>query len=334
MKKNIVLLAVAVAALLLLAAVIVPGALAQALVPGSVGAAQGSVQNGVYTWPDAGFSLTLPPLWLKEGYKWTESWGPNANGIQGARYINEWLYSPVAAGERPSALLTITVYDQAAWDAMAAQGGPLPSVAGRANGLVYTMRTPQGDPYPQGSADSQRFRDYSAALAPALSRITIQGTASQPSATTTSSTAFTKESLQNATYKIEGAPSGAVTLTNGEYRAPAAPGSASEFVVKLTDNVVVGTLNGQPAAAVVLTSSGGGSGTFYHLAIMVDQSGKPVNVATTLLGDRVKINGVSITNNQVVVDLVTHGPSDPMASPTLRQVWTYELRGGQLVKVS
>ncbi|MFN8483215.1 MAG: hypothetical protein U0768_09270 [Anaerolineae bacterium] len=326
------LLPLIAAALLLVLIVVPPSASAQA--PRPAGAPQGSVQNGVYTWPQAGYSLTLPPLWIQYGYKWYEHWGPNTNGITGAQYINEWVYTPVTPGAPQETLLTITIYDKAAWDAMAAQGGPLPSVAGQTSSLVYTMRTPQGDPYPQGSVDSQRFRDLSAALAPALSRITLHGASGQPPASTTSSTAFTKESLGNATYKIEGVPAGSVTLTNGEYRAPAAPGSASEVVVTLTDNVVVGTLNGQPSAAVVLTSSGGGSGTFYYLAVIVDQGGKPVNVATTLLGDRVKINSVSITNNQVVVDLVTQGPTDPMASPTLHQVWKYELQGDKLAKAS
>ncbi len=320
------------AALLLVLTVVPPSTLAQP--PRPNGVPQGPVQNGVYTWPQAGFSLTLPPLWIQYGFTWYENWGPNTNGITGAQYINEWVYVPVTPGAPQETLLTITVYDKAAWDAMAAQGGPLPSVAGQTSILVYTMRTPQGDPYPQGSVDSQRFRDLSAALAPALSRITIQGATSQPPTSATSSTAFTKESLGNATYSIPGGPMGSVTLTNGQYRAPAAPGSASQVVVTLTDNVVVGTLNGQPAAAVVLTSSGGGSGTFYYLAVMVDQGGEPVNVATTLLGDRVKINGVSISNNQVVVDLVTQGPNDAMASPTLHQVWKYELQGDKLVKVS
>ena len=330
MKKHFVLLII-IAALLSLLTAVAPRALAQA--PRPTGAAQGLVRNGVYTWPQAGFSLTLPPLWSEYGYKWYENWGPNTGGIKGARYINEWVYTPVTLAAPETALLTITVYDKAAWDAMAAQGGPLPSVAGEGNGLVYTMRTPQGNPYPAGSSDNQRFSDLSAALAPALSRITILAAPGQAAPTASSSTAFTKEALQNATYKIEGVAGGTVTLTNGEYHAPAAPGSASETIVTLADTVVVGTLSGQPAAAVVLTSSGGVSGTFYYLAVVRDVGGKPVNVATALLGDRVKINGVSITNNQVVVDLVTQGPNDPMTSPTLHQVWKYELQGNTLVKV-
>jgi hypothetical protein len=328
MKKLFTLFSITVAALLL-ALTTTSGVLAQASRPTT--GAQGSVQNGVYTWPQAGYSLSLPSLWVQYGYKWYETWGTDANAqVQGTRFINEWIYTPVTPGAREETLLTITVYDKAAWDAMAAQGGPLPSVAGQTSSLVYTMRTPQGDPYPAGSVDSQRFRDLSSALAPALSRITILGA----TGTTVSSTAFTPESLKNATYKVESVPTGTVTLANGVYQVPAAPGSASMLTVALAEPIVVGTLNGQPAAATVLVASGGGSGTFYYLAVVGDQGGKPVNVATTLLGDRVKINGVSIVNNQVVVDLVTQGPNDPMASPTMQVVWKYELQGDKLVKVS
>ncbi|MFN8497181.1 MAG: hypothetical protein U0641_04935 [Anaerolineae bacterium] len=332
MKKNTAYLAVAVVALWLLSTAVAPASHAQALVPG--GASQGAIQNGVYTWPQAGFSLALPPLWLKDGYKWTEYWGPNANGIQGARYVNEWLYTPVTPGAREQALLTIVVYDKAAWDAIAAQGGPLPTVVGEANNLVYTVRTPQSDPFPAGSLDSQRFTELYTALRRSPTPITILGASSQPTAPTSPSPVLSKASLQNATYRLWGVPSGYATLANGAYRAPAAPGSASEVVVTLTDTYAVGTLNGQPAAAAVLTVSGGGSGTFYYLAVVTDQGGKPANVATTILGDRVKINGVSITNNQVVVDLVTQGPNDPMVAPTLHQVLKYELQGDKLVNVS
>ncbi len=330
MKKQLTLLSVVVAALMFVLT-IAPSALAQA--PTTTGAPQGSVQNGVYTWPQAGFSLTLPPLWIQYGYKWTELWGPNSNPVaQSARYTNEWIYTPVDAAARPEMLLSIVAYDKAAWDAMAAQGGPLPSVAGEANGLVYTMRTPQSDPYPQGSVDSQRFRDLSTAMAPALSHITIPGSTGLAPVPGPPSPVLTADALANATYTLPGV--GTVTLTNGEYRAPAAPGSASQVVVQLTDTVAYGTLNGRPVAVVVLTASTGGSGTFYYLALVVDQGGQPVNVATTLLGDRVKINSVSITGGQIVVDLVTQGPNDPMTAPTLHQVWKYELQGNQLVKVS
>jgi heat shock protein HslJ len=141
--------------------------------------------------------------------------------------------------------------------------------------------------------------------------------------------------LANATYKSEWTQAGTAPLENGEFSEPAAPGSATMTMVILQSQFTAyGELNGQPAAAVVLVTDPGGSGTFYDLAIVVNQNGNPTNVATTNLGDRVQINSVTIENNQVKVDMVQAGPDDPLCCPTQQVVKTYELQGDQLVEVS
>jgi hypothetical protein len=63
--------------------------------------------------------------------------------------------------------------------------------------------------------------------------------------------------------------SGKVRLLKGEYREAAAPGSASEIVVRLSDHMVVGQINGKETAAMILTTAPGGSGTFYDLALII-----------------------------------------------------------------
>jgi hypothetical protein len=148
------------------------------------------------------------------------------------------------------------------------------------------------------------------------------------------SDALTAEALQNAEYQTEWTPEGAVRLEDGEYRAPAAPGSASEIVISLTEYMAVSELDGQPAAAVILYSSGGGSGTFYELHIMVEKNGQPHDVAWTQLGDRVQINSLAIEGSKITVDMVTHGPDDPMCCPTQQVVQTYALQGKELVQTS
>lgn len=141
--------------------------------------------------------------------------------------------------------------------------------------------------------------------------------------------------LNNMTYKIDVTASGEAPLTDGEYREQAAPGSATETAVLLTEHVAYGTLStGEPAAAVILVADPGGSGTFYYLAVVTLQDGEPTNVATTLLGDRVQINSLSITDGQIVVDMVTQGPDDPFCCPTQHVVETYELQGDELVQTS
>ncbi len=141
--------------------------------------------------------------------------------------------------------------------------------------------------------------------------------------------------LASATYKVSVVPSGSVTLANGQYSEPAAPGSASSISVTLTDNIALGQVDGQPAAAAVLVSSGGGTGNFYQLALVTFADGQPQNIASAFLGDRVQVNSVSFTGDNVIsVDMVIQGPDDPMCCPTMPVVNTYELQNGELVQTS
>jgi heat shock protein HslJ len=141
--------------------------------------------------------------------------------------------------------------------------------------------------------------------------------------------------LRNMTYNIDVTQSGTASLTDGEYREQAAPGSATETVVSLTDFESYGTLsNGEQAAAVLLTADPGGSGTFFYLSIVVEGDGEPVNTATILLGDRVQVNSLDIADGNIVVDMITHGPDDPMCCPTQHVVQTYELQDAGLVLTS
>ena len=143
------------------------------------------------------------------------------------------------------------------------------------------------------------------------------------------------EVLANMEYLSEWTESGTAPLVDGEYREPAAPGSASEIVVRLTEHVAYGQLtDGREAAAVILTTETGGSGTFYDLAVVVEEDGQSVNVATTLLGDRVKIENLAFVGGEILVEMVTQGPEDPMCCPTQRVVQTYLLQGEELVQTS
>jgi hypothetical protein len=144
--------------------------------------------------------------------------------------------------------------------------------------------------------------------------------------------AITMEQLTNMEYQSEFTKSGTAPLENGEYSEQAAPGSATQTSVMLADYVAFGELNGEPAAAVVLVTDPGGSGTFYTLHVVVNQDGELVDIANTDLGDRVQINSLDIEDGQIVVDMVTHGPDDAMCCPTQEVTKRYELQG-ELVEV-
>jgi hypothetical protein len=154
------------------------------------------------------------------------------------------------------------------------------------------------------------------------------------SETSQTSEALTPEALRNATYKSEDFD-GEIQLTNGQYEGePFVEGGASRPRAVLTEHMAFGDLTGDGIedAVAVLVFSGGGSGNFRYLALFEDHNGVPTNIATTWIGDRVKMKGVAIENGQVKVNMVTQGPDDGACCPTLEVINTYELQEGQLVE--
>jgi heat shock protein HslJ len=146
---------------------------------------------------------------------------------------------------------------------------------------------------------------------------------------------LTIEALQNAEYLTEWIRAGKATLINGGFEESIAPGSATKIKMMLHERMAFGyTDAGEALAAVILVTDPGGSGTFYNLSALVEQDGQPFNVATSLLGDRVKINSLAIKGGEIVVDMINAGPNDPMCCPTQRVVQRYALRGEELVQIS
>lgn len=144
-----------------------------------------------------------------------------------------------------------------------------------------------------------------------------------------------ESSLENATYSSEFTSSGEVTLTDGEYREPAADGSATELVIRLTYSAYFGPdVNGDFMYAAVLVSDPGGSGTFYSLHVMQPSDDGLVEVAATSLGDRIQLNSIEILNGQITVDMVQSGEADPLCCPTEHVINTYEVQGSELVLVN
>jgi hypothetical protein len=137
--------------------------------------------------------------------------------------------------------------------------------------------------------------------------------------------------LENMVYRSEFTEDGTAPLANGEYREPAAPNSASEVVVMLAGPTGYGDLDGEDAAAVILATNAGGSGTFMDLAVVKKENSEPVNVAITLVGDRARIQNVEIVADEIAVSMITHGPDDPMCCPTQEVEARYRLEGDQLI---
>ena len=133
------------------------------------------------------------------------------------------------------------------------------------------------------------------------------------------------------TYWLRSFPSGTVTLSGGEYRVPAAPGSVSEITVTLTNKRIVGSIKGRETGAVVLVTSLGGTGSFFELALLSKDTNGWENTDTVLLGDRVKVHSVRIENDLVVVDMATHAPHDPLCCPTMKVTRRFMVQDNRLV---
>lgn len=164
------------------------------------------------------------------------------------------------------------------------------------------------------------------------------GTTAPPAATTTTpattATALTQAQLANATYTVEGAPGGKVTLKDGKAEVEQAPGSATKFTAQLGTQFADGDLNGDgaPDTAAVLITSGGGSGTFYNLAVVPNEKGQPGAGVTTLVGDRIKVSSLAISSGVVTVNYLDRKPDEPLAAePTVQATKNFKLEGGKLV---
>ena len=145
---------------------------------------------------------------------------------------------------------------------------------------------------------------------------------------------LTLDQLRNATYRID---YGTVMLLDGKYEGPPfQPGGAARPRVIFVGRIVArGDLDrdGGDETVVLLAKSSGASGTLNYLAVVAAQDGKPVNIATELLGDRVQLRSMRIAGGQFTFDTVAHGQGDAMCCPTLKVRRTLSLTGDRLVEV-
>jgi hypothetical protein len=131
--------------------------------------------------------------------------------------------------------------------------------------------------------------------------------------------------LADATLVFAGFDSLSVDLTGGQGEV-----REGEVVVAragLTDWVVLGDPdgNGTPEAVAVVWVSGGGSGTFFELALMElseDVDGAPAWSwrGSTLLGDRIRVRALTLDEATVELHITDHGPDDGMCCPTHKTV--------------
>jgi heat shock protein HslJ len=142
----------------------------------------------------------------------------------------------------------------------------------------------------------------------------------------------TAADLMNATYT--GIEESAVTLSNGRWEGePYVEGGASRPSVGLLENIQLsGDLNGdgQDETVAILWQNGGGTGSNTYLAVMSHRDGSLGNIATALIGDRIKLRGGTIVSGEVLLDVLQAGENDAMCCPTQLATRTWSLQGNQL----
>ncbi len=108
----------------------------------------------------------------------------------------------------------------------------------------------------------------------------------------------------------------------------------------LTDWRALGDLDGDGVedAVVVVWSSGGGSGTFMEVAHFRLEPERGETVAhwawsgSVMLGDRVRVRALAVTDGYVELHVTQHGPDDPMCCPTVETVRGFDVRDGELAE--
>ena len=143
------------------------------------------------------------------------------------------------------------------------------------------------------------------------------------------------DQLKNAEYQIGGP--GKVKLTDGNYRSPGSPGESEQWIEVGLGSVLFGDLNGDGAndAAVILVSSGGGSGTYFDLAAVINEQGQPRHVGTALTlsssggGRSFRIESLEIQVGRIVVRILMLGLSSSGFIPTDEVIRTYRLEGNK-----
>ncbi|SFI17263.1 hypothetical protein [Nitrosomonas sp. Nm34] len=143
--------------------------------------------------------------------------------------------------------------------------------------------------------------------------------------------------LKSIIFKSKVYQIGPVILTQDEFRASAAPDSVSEVVVKLADKRAFGVLNGKTVGVVVVITTLGGTGTFYELALLIEDVENIqgwTNTDTVFLGDRVKVHSLAIERDHITVVMTMHRSQDAMCCPTLTVIKHFVVRDDRLVMVS
>jgi len=137
---------------------------------------------------------------------------------------------------------------------------------------------------------------------------------------------------KNATYTIEDEK---ITLVDGRSEKEITPGSATKIVTQYFGNEVEADFNGDgfEDSAFLLTQDGGGSGTFYYLALALGAKNGRTGKNTIFIGDRIAPQTTEFKNGEIIVNYAERKPGEPMtASPSVGVSKYFKVVNNQLAQ--
>ncbi len=142
--------------------------------------------------------------------------------------------------------------------------------------------------------------------------------------------------LEAATILTEHTDTGTATLEDGEFRAPVAPGSASELEIRLSQ-WTLGDLDGDSLAdaAAITIEYLTGSGNFRYLHALLNGEGELHDVDTVFLGDRIRVAGLSIHEGIITLAVIERPPDAPYSeAPSILVIRRFRLAGEALEEIA
>lgn len=136
----------------------------------------------------------------------------------------------------------------------------------------------------------------------------------------------TEADLRQAHLRLEGQEAD-VRLVDGEFSQAPPAGQATGGLEVMLLVVGNGDLNGDgaPDAVIAVTANTGGSGSFVYLAPYLAGGARPDPIPALLLGDRVQVKTLTITDGRLTANVVVPGPNDPMCCPSKAESRDYVL---------
>ena len=138
----------------------------------------------------------------------------------------------------------------------------------------------------------------------------------------------------NASYSLG---KGAVRLEQGFAETLIVTGSAVRERTWVVGEPVSGDLDGDgdEDSALILAQNSGGSGTFYYVVAAREQRGAYLGSNGVLLGDRIRLEEISVVHGLVIVRYRRRGAGDPMASiPTIPTTTVLRIEQGKLAALA